>query len=525
MTKARRVIAPVAAPVAGPPVSPGAVDASRAASALSERIWRTWLGITLAAYLLLQVLYVTATPLQVIALPDNLPAGRTDKRLLVGLGPDEKEHFLYVLSLAEQNRLPAPDPARRTSPNAFVTYQAQHPPVFYALAALVVKAIAPLLGPRAVWYVLRGLCALCGAAVVTLAARAARVAFADRPLVALGAAPFVAFLPMFGHMTGNVSNEPLAMVFGAGAWLALVRLVRGQAPATMRAGASVGVLLGLAALTRLTALLWLPAAVVALGWVAAAAGQAKQEQRRWAPLGACLGCFALLALPWLARNELAFGTPFLRTFDRPLLTGGATLVDFFAGSAPPPAEFPVVITPRFTALWYASTSWLPFWLTQFYVPGGLRAAPAWQAVLLLTNVFALIALFLHASRVRRNENERPADPAGRAILWASGAAVGFCVLVLLQQQLYADWNVVLSAGRYSVAAVPASALLFLFALSTLSRGKKATTGVVAGAMFLLGLYCVLLVRQFYADNPRQPDVQRVKTVRPDPAGAGTVDDG
>lgn len=471
---------------------------------VSERTWRAWVGASLALYALIQFLYVTGTPLQPITLPDNLPAGRANKTLLVGLGPDEKEHFLYVLSLAEQGRLPAPDLARRTSPNAFVSYQAQHPPLFYAFAALIYKVVRPL-GAETVWYILRGLCALCGAAVVVLAARASRVAFPDRPIVALGMAPFVAFLPMFGHMTAHLSNEPLAMVFGAWAWLQMARIARSEENAPcLREYALLGLALGLAGLTRLTALLWLPAALVVLGYAARRGGW------RPAPLLACAGCFLLLLLPWLVRSELVYQTPFLRTFNRPLLLEGATLTDFLRGEAPPPREFPVSVTPRYTALWYASTSWLPFWLVQFYAPGGgVRTAAAWQAVFLLVDAAVLVVLLLHASRARRGEiEEKERDPAGRALLWAAGVAVAFCVGALVQQQLFSDWNVVLSAGRYTVAAAPASALLFLFALSTL-RGARRAAGAVAVVMFVFGLYAVLLVRQFYADHPAQPNVQRV----------------
>jgi hypothetical protein len=172
-------------------------------------------------------------------------------------------------------------------------------------------------------------------------------------------------------------------------------------------------------------------------------------------------------------------------------------------------------------LWYASTAWLPFWLVQFYLPGFPQAAQAWQAVFLLVNVFALVALFLHASRTRRGEAGTAPDPAGRALLWAAGAALGACLIALVQQQLYADWNVVLSAGRYLVAAVPASALLFLFAVSTLppllllgrsgkSRGYVAPAALAA-ILLVFDVYAVSLVRAFYRDNPQQADVQPITT--------------
>lgn len=461
------------------------------------------LAATLLVYALLQSLYITATPVQEIALPDNLPASDAGQSLLVGIGPDEKEHFLYALSLARRGELPAPDPARRISPAQYVSYQAQHPPLFYALAALVYRATAGL-GPSVVWYVLRALCALCGGLAIVLAARAARVAFPDRPLVALATAPFAAFLPMFGHITGNLSNEPLAMALGAWAWLQIARIARSESPPGAREGAWLGATLGLAALTRLTALLWLPAALVVLVF-------AGRRGARPAVL-AFLVCFAALLAPWMARNQIAYGAPVVRTFYRPLLEG-ITLGEYLANPQQPiqPRGFPqrIVVTPLDTALWYAATAWLPFWLVQFYLPGGPRAGGAWQALFLLADAFALVLLFLHASRARREK--APGDPAGRALLWAAACAPAACALVVLQQQLYVDWNVLFSAGRYLVAAAPASALLFLFALSTLvpARGQRAAAGVLAVLMLAFDLYAVSLVRRFYAGHPTQPAVQRI----------------
>lgn len=487
-----------------------------------------WLAATLVAYALVQVQYITATPLQRITLPDNLPqtgAYTADQPLLVGIGPDEKEHFLYILSIAERGALPRPTPAHRTPEEGgeqYVTYQAQHPPLFYALAALVYKVTVPL-GLPFVWYLLRTLCAVCGGFVIVLAARAARIAFPDRPFIGLAAGPFVAFLPMFGHMTGNLSNEPLAMALGAWAWLLMVRIARSDAAPTPVQAFLLGMALALAAITRMTALLWLPAALLILGRAFLRPGPAKP----WEALFGFVMPFVVCSA-FLFRNWFAYGTFFLRTFDRPLLARG-TLSDFF-GPGIVPAEFPVPVNAFSTMLWYASTAWTPLWLIQFYLPGGgVRAAANWQRLFLAVDVAALLLLFLHWSRCRsvqsggsgevtgKEADGCAPDTAGRAILWAAGIAVIFCLLALIQQQLFADWNVVLSAGRYIVAAVPATALLFLFALSTRLRSgdyhrRHATAAlIVAAVMLAFDLHSALLVRRFYADNPRQPDVQPIAT--------------
>ena len=357
----------------------------------TDKAWRVTVSLTLCLYVLLQILYVTATPLEVMTLPDNLPRS-APQSLTVGIGPDEREHFLYALSLANRGELPRPAPRWRTSPAQYVTYQAQHPPIFYAVAALLLKA-TPGLSPSATWYVLRGFCVLCGAVVIVLSALAARAAFPDRPIVGLATAPFVAFLPMFGHVMGNLSNEPMAMALTAWAWLQMVRLARGRSLLTVSTAALLGITLGVAAETRMTAVMWLPAALLILGY----AGR-RPSTRPVLPIATFLLCFLVLTLPWFLHNQIAYGTPVLRPFDRPMLQGHS-LAAFIADPA-----FPTVA--RLTALWYASTAWTPFWLTQFYWPGGVRQEGGWQSLFLLADVFALLALFLHASRAKRRRRRR-----------------------------------------------------------------------------------------------------------------------
>ena len=487
---------------------------------------------TVVFYAVVQLIWLGATPLQSISLPDNLPETRAGAALLVGLGPDEKEHYLYVLSLAERGRIPKPSPPYRTSPDEYVSYQAQHPPLFYAVAAVVYKAVHPAVGDANIWYVLRGLCIACGIAVILLTDKAAKTAFPDRPLVALGTAPFVAFLPMFGHMTGNLSNEPLAMVFGASVWLQAVRLLRGTHPLTLRSAVILGATLALACLTRLTALLWLPVVLVAVSVSPLTPqpplppkGEGEPEDHTgseptsapdspspfggrggWGVRGsilaaalATLATLALLLAPWLIYNQVAYGKAFLRTFDRPLLDRGP-LADFF-GTGIVPAEFPVPINATQTMLWYAGTAWLPVWLTQFYQTVDLRP------LLLLVDAVAVILLVLHVGKLTLNGAP---DAGGKAILGAGFAAVGFCLSALIQQQLFSDWNVVLSAGRYLVAAAPATGLLFVFALSTIKPlNRPWFAAVLALSMLAFGIYAAKTVERFYFDHPKQDEVQRV----------------
>ena len=475
---------------------------------ISDRYWRRLKVIVLILYACVQVLYITTTPFQMVMLPENLPHSSTQTAsqeiLLVGIGPDEAAHFLYILSLAQQGRLPAPDPTRRTSPQQYVTYQAQHPPLFYAVGAVLCKLAAGL-PPLMIWNILRGFCAICGGIVILLAAEATRASFPDRPFLALALVPAIAFLPIFGYMTATLSNEPLEMVFGAWVWLQLARLARKKTPYTVSSCAFLGLTLGLAALSRFTALLWLPAVVIVLLYCARRSRhlEAASQQRALAPLLAFTLCFGLLIAPWLIRNQLVFGSPIIRAEYRPMLQNISVLQFLFS-----PAFFSILGQ---TALWYTSTSWFPFWLTQFDLPGGLPAARLWQSIFLALNALVLFFLLQHRLQVRRRPETQ--DSAGRVLLWAAFSAVAFCVLILLQQQLFSDWQVVFYGGRYLAAAAPASLLLLLTALSTRlphsGRRLKVAAAGVAVLMLAFDLYTIGLLRHYYATHPYQVSVQRL----------------
>jgi hypothetical protein len=483
-------------------------DHSSVEGLISDSQWRRLKFVVLILYACVQVLYITTTPFQMVMLPENLPHSRTQTAsqdvVLVGIGPDEAAHFLYILSLAKQGRLPAPDPARRTSPQQYVTYQAQHPPLFYAMGAILYKVAAGL-PPLVIWNLLRGFCAVCGAIVILLTAEATRTSFPDRPFLALAMVPAVAFLPMFGYMTATLSNEPLEMVFGVWTWLQLARLAREKTPCTVLSCALLGLTLGIAALTRFTALLWILPAAIVLGHCVQRSRRLKAISLRRAlvPILAFALCFGLLVAPWLIRNLLVFGSPIIRPQYRPMLEN-ISLIHFFFS----PAFFS---TAGQTALWYASTAWLPFWLTQFEMPGGLPAAPLWQSLFLAFDVLALLLLLRHNLRVRHHPKRQ--DATGRILLWAAFSAVAFCVLTLLQQQFFIDWQVVFYGGRYLADAAPASLLLLLTALFSSippsGRRLKATTVGIAVFMLAFDLYTIGLLRQYYATHPYQVSVQRL----------------
>lgn len=364
---------------------------------------RWWAVLLFGLYAAVQLIYITATPLQPIILPDNVPPAQAETPLLVGLGPDEKEHFLYIASLSERGELPAQAPRRRKSPEQYVSYEVQHPPLFYALCVPFYKIVKPL-GLPTLWWTLRGFCALLGAVAALLAARAAQTAFPNRAFVQWGALPLALFWPTFAHTMANLSNEPLASVIGAAIWLTLVQAVtRPQqtepVPSTsssfaplLRTALTLGVLFGLGSITRLTTLIWLPGAVLTLAYLTFRDKAQNQRPLFVRPLLVAVCLFAPLLLfwsPWLAYTYREFGTFNYRSHLRPLLQD-ITLAEYLQNPTqrifPKKVERGIVMPPSYLLLWGVSTAWLPYWLAGFYLPGGPAFGPVLQAFMVLSTL-------------------------------------------------------------------------------------------------------------------------------------------
>lgn len=477
---------------------------------MSGALSRVSLGLTLLVYGVLSWLYLSATPVQEFVLPDSVPQAQRTAPLRAGQGPDEKEYLLYVRSLAETGRPPRPTPAQRTSPADYVCYQAQHPPLFFLLSVPLWKLFGVL--GDGFWLLWRGGCAALGGVVVVLGARAAQRAFPESRLVMVAAAPTVAFVPMFGHLMGNVSNEPLAMALGAWVWLRVVQHCRAEAP-SLRQAATLGALVGLALLTRLTAVLWVGAAGVTLLLV--------HRQRAVKPLLVLVAVAVAILLPWLGYNVAQYGKPLLRTFSNPLLAHEATVSDFL-GSGIRPQGSPTQFTPMIVVLFWSATGWTPFWLIGRYLDGGMPGMALNAAYILLADMVILLALFWGASQARRGL--APRDAVLRALLWAAGLNLVVLLAILLQQMFFVDWNVLQSAGRYLTAAAPTNALLLLAAAVAVTRKLPDRGQVVLGIVLAVGLlavdlHSVSLVRRFYTEFAHQQTYQKIA-----PEGSGRAYD-
>ena len=172
---------------------------------------------------------------------------------------------------------------------------AEHPPLFPLLVGLFTK-----LG--ATGYLAQKLL-LCAVGTVTVAFIGLAGREAGGPATGLVAAALAAVYPFLWVVDGSLMSETLyGVLLAAALWLAL-RFARRP---SLGLAAGLGVLVGLAALTRGEALLLAPLLLIPL---AVRAGAAWRSRLTLAAVA--LGAFALVLAPWTIRNLTVFEEPVL----------------------------------------------------------------------------------------------------------------------------------------------------------------------------------------------------------------------
>ena len=216
-------------------------------------------------------------------------------RLPLQIGFDARHHLAYVEFVREQLALPL----------ATDGWSMFHPPLFYALAAL----LSPL-GEG----VLRALPWLAGlGSLFVVRALAARLHPGEPRIAALSVA-FAAVLPVHLYSAAYFTNETLH------AWLASLALLATVdallAPRTsVGQSLSVGLWFGLAALAKFTALALAPVALFFLackGLALERIGVGRVARR----VGLAAGVMLVIAGLYYARNVWHFGTPILGNWGR-----------------------------------------------------------------------------------------------------------------------------------------------------------------------------------------------------------------
>lgn len=394
-------------------------------------------------------------------------------RLPLGIGFDTAGHLDYIRAVAAL-RLPLANEG----------WQMFQPPLYYFVCAPL-EWFGRLLDAGSAERLLRLVGWLCGAGLIELSYRAGKKVYPSDAGAQAFCVLFAGALPMSLYLCQYVGNEPLAALLSAGAFVYGVKVLGGQALA-LRQAATLGGLVGLAVLAKVTALLLVPI-FGAYFWMRSKEPPAKRLRL----LGWGVGAGVLVCGWYFARNQLVLGRPFFGGWDpaREIAwwqdPGYRTLGSFVSFGES-------LVHPVYAALagfWDAlySSFWLDGTLSSMITYQG---RPPWEygclaaGALLALPVMAL--LLVGAARA-------VLAPAKRPEVALAAASVGVYLAALLA--LYAMVPIYSTVkATYTLGLVPAYALLGAEGLSLLKgRTRAAVWGLLAcWAAASLRAYLILL---------------------------------
>jgi len=246
--------------------------------------------------------------------------------------PDEVQHFYYVKHIADGNGLPV-----QGEEGQFTWEQeGSQPPLYYLLGAALIAGVDTSDAEQVIWYnpqanlgtphypgnknrivhtdreefpyhdttqavhILRFFSLVLGAGTVLFTYLIGLEVIRRRGL-ALLAAMFVAFNPQFVFISSAVSNDSLVIFFSTVALWLLIRLLASQKPT--RLVIPLGIILGLAALSKLSGLALLSLTVIVLGLI-------WWRRRSWNEVFKIGGVICLFWIAvagwWYARNWILY---------------------------------------------------------------------------------------------------------------------------------------------------------------------------------------------------------------------------
>ena len=353
---------------------------------------------------------------------------------------DEWSHYPFVENVAQGRGLPVQEPGKET----LWRHEGSQPPLYYLMMGaltgwidtsdlpqimranpharigiplardnknMIVHTDAerwPWRGTVLAVHLVRIASVLMGAVTVLFTYLIARELAPDEPGVALLAMGLNATLPMFAFITGSVNNDNITYMISAVAFLLILRASR--RPPIPRDLILLGIVLAVAALSKLSGLVLIPVAALAV-----AIGYLRNAERPFAfgRLGLrWLRDMAIVAVPvvgiaawWYVRNIVLYGDP----------TGLKVLNTFIEGRD---------ATPWWQVL---LSEWQGFRINFWGLFGGVNVLmePGW-IYYILDGLTALAAIGLIAWVVIRLRTHRPARwvELGLAVVYLFGLTVG-----------------------------------------------------------------------------------------------------
>lgn len=451
------------------------------------RVWTAISIIALAAYVGLAIACAVITPW--------------------GEAPDEEAHLLYVKAVA-QGDLPLPGQvcAVRTvqrggrSETVYVSSVAHHPPLYYGIVA----SLYLLCGRNdAVIYVAgRALSILFGLAAILLVRAAALRTFPARPEAAAGATVIPAASATFCYVTSSLNNEALAVLIVCLSVYVAVCALSGRRP--MRDATLLGVVLGLALLTKMTAAVAIVPLLVVAWFVAHHDSAGNRVTRAVARLAVGLAIALIIAAPWFAHNFLTVGKLSYNCAFRPVYRS------LLEAAMIPKAGF-IVLSGMAEELLVAIV-W-PNWLVLSYVPrllptlSGATKICSWTYglapwPLILFPLLLVVVTVVGVDALLRGprSGDPPLSDRERAVTAILLLLIGAELAGIVHEALLVDVQIWRWAPRYMPVVTPSIGVLVGLAAGRLTP-RRARGPVVVGLLaagLALSIAGVMAIARFYA---------------------------
>jgi hypothetical protein len=454
---------------------------------------------------------------------------------------DELRHYRFVQHIIQRQSLPVQGDG--------CSVQGHHPPLFYALGAAATfwidtgKPVCTTLENNPFWqyhywevgddnknqylhtaaeafpwtgealaaHIVRGLNVLLGAGVVYLTWLLGRLLWPKRPSLAVGAAAFVAFNPMFVYMAGSINNDVIAALSGTAVLVASVQLVQTDTGLSRRWGIWLGVLFGVALMSKFNLAAVALLIETAVTWTA----WRKKQWRLWWEANLLIAAFTLLLAGWwFVRNQILYGEP----------TGFERLTELW-GVRNPAESWGVAIF----ELPYTWTSlWGRFGYGQVPLPDGIYLGLRWLVGI------GLLGLVLQVLPFSPSPQPSPSKARGLFSLPLPGGGPGWGAafpLFLLALDVILFFAVVFNyllvspagaMGRFFFPALPALALLTFYGLSAWVDwlgGPKPTAVLAAVVNAGMAALTVVAIFGYLAAAFARPEPFAADTAVPNPTNA------
>lgn len=398
-------------------------------------------------------------------------------------GPDEDDHFRYAKFLADHRALPV---QLFQAGGGDAGHQGWQPPLYYALAALVISPIdtsdyarrlqrnpaAALTGDRAccgrnLYFHLdaenfpyqrttlavrlaRGVTILFGLVTVAALYALALALFPRRHYLALAVTATATLNPSFLYASALVSNDVPLVAFCTLALWAMAKILTGAWDANWKSFAVLGTIIALAIITKTTALGLIPFAFVVIIFVARRergqpdssrlASRVSRIANSHSSLLSLISLFAAFSIPLL----LLTGWYFLRN---QIVYGDPLAYKLVAASALPPRDAPLTIP----ELLQINLPWL--WQTFWGGPTPGDFPQALLSFLLIAYAISAVGMTFYVLRARH-----ALDTARLLMLGILLAWLAFIFVAQLQFIRTASGT---DQGRYLFPAISTLALVFV----------------------------------------------------------------